>query len=69
MYLSELLFCDKRKFKRLNMALMIRQITLILCAFTPSHMNFQAILMPKEILAKFCHKKSTQFEYLFVNFK
>ena len=54
MYLSELIFCDKRRFKRLNMALMIKkkQVTLILFSFTPSDMNFQTFLLLKGILAK-----------------
>ena len=60
MYLTELLFCDKRKFKRfhtygLNNTKRIKkkQVTLILYSVTPSDMNFQTILMPKVILAIF----------------
>ena len=34
-----------------------KQVTLILYSFTPSDMNFQTILMPKVILAKFLSQK------------
>ena len=58
------LICDKRKFQQSNMfndtiRMKKKKIKMMIYSFTPSHMNFQAILMPKEILAKFCHKKST----------
>ena len=46
MYLSELLFCDKRKFKRLIMddakRIKKKQVTLILYSFTPCDVNFNA---------------------------
>ena len=34
-----------------------KEVTLILYSFTPSDMNFQAILMPKVILGKFLSQK------------
>ena len=34
-----------------------KQVTLILYSFTPSDMNFQTMLMPKVILAKFLSHK------------
>ena len=47
------IFCDKRRFKRLNMVLMLqKQVTLMLYSFTPSDMIFQTFLLPKVILAK-----------------
>ena len=63
MYLTELLFRDKRKFKRLDMAFMIRKkhVTLTLYSFAPSDMNFQWILMPKVILAKILSQKIYSF--------
>ena len=47
MFLTELFFCDKSKFKRLNMASIIqlgkkKEVILILYSFTPSDMNFDA---------------------------
>ena len=60
MYLIELLFCDTHKFKRLNMALMVRNETSYintLYSFAPSDIIFQTILMPKVILAKILSQK------------
>ena len=43
-----------------------KQVTLILYSFTPSDMNFQTILMPKVILAKFvCFKNSSKIVLYF----
>ena len=39
-----------------------KQFILILYSFTPSDMNFQAILMPKVILAKILSQKITHLE-------
>ena len=39
-----------------------KQVALILYSFTPSELNFQAILMPKVILAKILSQKSGQVE-------
>ena len=54
MYLTELLFCDKRKFKQFlkyvwpysnnTKRIKKKQVTLILYPFTSSNMNFQMIL-------------------------
>ena len=38
-------------------------VTLILYSFTPSDMNFQTFLVPKMILAKKIHKKSTHLDH------
>ena len=35
--------------------------------YTPSDMNFQAILMPKVILAKFTHLEHSYLKYALVN--
>ena len=54
MYLTELLFCDKRKFKPLYMAIMIRNGQ----KRNKLHdMNFQMILRPEVILAKVLSQK------------
>ena len=45
-----------------------KQITLIIYSFTPSDMNFQTILMPKGILAYFCHKKYTHSDHSYLKY-
>ena len=45
-----------------------KQVTLILHSFTPSDMNFQAILMPKVILAKILSQKITHLENSYLKY-
>ena len=67
-------FFDKREFKRLYMALMIRneqkkkQVKLMLDSFTPSDINFQTILMAKWFWQIFCHKKSTLLDHSYLKY-
>ena len=60
MHLSELIFCDKceQAIKYgLNDTKRKQKKQTKLYSFTPSDVNFQAILMPKVILAKFLSQK------------
>ena len=59
MHLGELLFFDKHKFKRLNMASMDKkkQVASMLYSITPSDVNLQTSLMPKVMLAKILSQK------------
>ena len=55
MYLTELLFREKGKFKvkygpKDTKRIKKKRFTLILYSFTPSDMNFQTILMPIDII-------------------
>ena len=63
------LFCNKRKFKRLNMVTLsdtIRikkeRIYLMIYSLTPFDINFHTILMSKVILAKYLSKKAGPLE-------